>query len=96
MLSLTALPLGALKIYNDLFLDYCIVGGMPEVVNDFVSKRTFENAMEIQRQIVIGYEADIRKYAAGLDKARIANVFRSLLSQLDDEAQMDFRQKQES
>ncbi len=26
MLSLTALPLGALKIYNDLFLDYCIVG----------------------------------------------------------------------
>lgn len=74
-----------LRIYNDLFLDYCIVGGMPGVVSDFLSKKTFENTLELQRQIVIGYEGDIRKYAVGMDKARIANVFRSLPFQLGKE-----------
>ncbi len=74
-----------LKIYNGLFLDYCIIGGMPECVYNFVEKKTFENTLEIQRQIVIGYEDDIKKYAIGLDKSRIANVFRSVPFQLGKE-----------
>lgn len=82
MQSLTPFSPAVLKIYNDLFLDYCIIGGMPESVKDFVQRKTFENTLEIQRQIIIGYEADIRKYAQGLDKSRIANVFRSIPFQL--------------
>ena len=85
MKSFTPFSDSVLKIYNDLFLDYCIVGGMPEVVKDFVNRKTFENTLELQRQIIIGYEADIRKYAEGLDKARIANVFRSVPFQLGKE-----------
>lgn len=85
MLSFTPFSDDVLKIYNDLFLDYCIVGGMPDAVKDFVTKKTFENTLEIQRQIIIGYETDIRKYAIGLDKARIANVFRSIPFQLGKE-----------
>jgi len=74
-----------LKIYDDLFLDYCIIGGMPEVVRDFVLRKTFENTLELQRQIIVGYEADIKKYAEGLDKSRITNVFRSIPFQLGKE-----------
>ncbi len=85
MRTFTPFSPAVLKIYNDLFLDYCLVGGMPEVVKDFVNKNTFENTLELQRQLVIGYEADIRKYAEGLDKARIANVFRSVPFQLGKE-----------
>ncbi len=85
MLAFTPFSEAILKIYNNIFLDYCIVGGMPDVVKDFVNKKTFENTLELQRQIVIGYEADIRKYAEGLDKARIANVFRSVPFQLGKE-----------
>ncbi len=85
MQSLTPFSPAVLKIYNDLFLDYCMVGGMPDVVKDFVNHKTFENTLELQRQIVIGYEADIRKYAEGLDKARITNVFRSVPFQLGKE-----------
>lgn len=85
MKSFTPFSPTILKIYNDLFLDYCIVGGMPDVVKDFVHKKTFETTLEIQRQIVIGYEADIRKYAIGLDKSRITNVFRSVPFQLGKE-----------
>ena len=85
MRSFTPFSPEVLKIYNDLFLDYCIIGGMPDVVKDFVSNKTFENTLEMQRQIVIGYEADIRKYAVGLGKARITNVFRSVPFQLGKE-----------
>lgn len=74
-----------LKLYEDLFLDYSIVGGMPDVVLDFVTNKTFEHTLELQRQIIIGYESDIRKYAVGLDKTRISNVFRSIPFQLGKE-----------
>ena len=53
MKSFTPFSTSVLKIYNDLFLDYCIVGGMPEVVKDFVNKKTFEKTLELQRQIII-------------------------------------------
>ena len=85
MLSFTPFSPAVLEIYNSLFLDYNIVGGMPEAVKDFVERKTFENTLEIQRQIVIGYEADIKKYAVGLDKTRITNVFRSIPFQLGKE-----------
>lgn len=85
MKSFTPFSATVLKLYNDLFLDYCIVGGMPEAVKDFIERKTFENTLDIQRQLVIGYEADIRKYALGLDKARVANVFRSVPFQLGKE-----------
>lgn len=82
MKSYTPFSNDVLKIYNDMFLDYCIVGGMPEAVKDFVDRKNFENTLEIQKQIVIGYEDDIIKYANGLDKYRILNVFRSIPFQL--------------
>lgn len=85
MQSFTPFTPTVLKLYNDLFIDYCIVGGMPEVVKNFVNKKTFENTLELQRQIVIGYEADIRKYAVGLDKSRVSNVFKSVPFQLGKE-----------
>lgn len=85
MKSLTPFSPTVLKIYDDLFIDYCITGGMPDVVKNFVEKKTFEDTLEIQRQIVIGYESDIRKYAVGLDKSRITNVFRSIPFQLGKE-----------
>jgi hypothetical protein len=85
MQTLTPFSPAVLQIYNDLFLDYIIVGGMPAVVKDFIAKKNFETTLELQRQIVIGYEADIRKYATGLDKSRITNVFRSVPFQLGKE-----------
>ena len=38
--------------------------------------------MEIQRQIQLDYEEDIRKYAEGLDQTKIASVYRSVPVQL--------------
>ena len=71
-----------LSICADLFLDYCILGGMPAVVREFIEKGTFEGSLEIQRQLISDYREDIRKYAQGLDQSRILNIFDHIPPQL--------------
>ena len=85
MKTFTPFSESILKFYKELFLDYCIIGGMPEIVCDFVQNKTFQNTQELQKQIIIGYKADIRKYAQGLDKTRISNAFNSIPFQLGKE-----------
>ena len=64
------------------FLDFCVLGGMPAVVRDYVENGTFEGSLETQRQLVLDYQEDIQKYAEGLDQARILNVFKHIPVQL--------------
>lgn len=71
-----------LSVYQGLFLDYCVLGGMPAVVVPYAETGLFEGSLSIQRQLVQDYEEDIRKYAEGLDQGRILNVFRSIPVQL--------------
>lgn len=70
------------KVYSELFMDYCVLGGMPAVVREFVENKTFEGTLEIQRQLIADYKEDIRKYAEGMDQTRILNVFNSIPVQL--------------
>lgn len=69
-------------VYSELFMDYCVLGGMPAVVSEFVQNKTFEGTLEIQRQLLADYKEDISKYAQGMDKSRILNVFNSIPVQL--------------
>lgn len=71
-----------LSICRGLFLDFCILGGMPAVIREYISKKTFEGSLAIQRQLLADYEEDVRKYADGMDQTRILNVFRQIPIQL--------------
>ena len=71
-----------MSVYSSLFLDYCILGGMPAIVRDYIAKGTFEGSLEIQRQLIADYKEDIRKYAQGVDQTRILNVFNQIPTQL--------------
>ena len=71
-----------LLVYDNLFLDYCILGGLPGVVKEYIRTNTFEGTLHIQRQLLEDYREDIRKYAQGLDQARILNVFEHIPIQL--------------
>ncbi|MBD5487156.1 MAG: ATP-binding protein [Lachnospiraceae bacterium] len=71
-----------LSVCNSLFLDFCILGGMPAVVREYIEKDSFEGSLAIQRQLLADYEEDVRKYAEGMDQARILNVFRQIPVQL--------------
>lgn len=70
------------KLLDGKFLDFCVLGGMPRVVAGFVDKGTFEGSMEVQREILEDYRADVRKYAVGMDQTRILNVFDNIAAQL--------------
>ncbi len=69
-------------VCGERFLDYCVLGGMPAVVREYVVKGTFEGSLDTQRQLLADYQEDIRKYAEGLDQTRILNVFRHIPVQL--------------
>lgn len=71
-----------MSVCHGLFLDYCILGGMPAVVRDYIEKGTFEGSLQTQRQLLADYQEDIRKYAEGMDQARILNVFNQIPPQL--------------
>ena len=77
-------PFGAAAVetFDRLFLDYCVLGGMPEVEASYFAKGSFEGVPAIQRRIVGDYRADVRKYAEGLDPQRIISVFDSIPAQL--------------
>ncbi|MCR5728649.1 MAG: ATP-binding protein [Lachnospiraceae bacterium] len=69
-------------LFKGLFLDYCVLGGMPAVVNQYIETGTFLGSMDIQKQIMLDYEEDIRKYSEGLDQAKIVSIYRNIPSQL--------------
>lgn len=82
MRNLTPFNEVQMSVCSSLFLDYCILGGMPAVVREFIVKGTFEGSLEVQRQLIADYKEDIRKYAEGIDQARILNVFNHIPAQL--------------
>lgn len=70
---------------RQLFLQYAVVGGMPEAVQTFVDTRQMDRVLRIQRDIVRSYEDDMIKYADRKDKSRIRECFQSIPRQLSKE-----------
>lgn len=71
-----------MKLYHSLFLDYCILGGMPAVVREYILNNTFDKSNVLQQQLILDYKEDIKKYAQGMDQTRILNVFNHIPIQL--------------
>ena len=82
MLSNKPLNASMTNTLSSLFIDYAILGGMPEVVLTYKENKSFSGTHEIQNQIVAAYKEDIRKYANGADQTRITRVFDSIPTQL--------------
>ena len=73
------------KRMKQLLLQYTVVGGMPDVVQTFVSTKQMDEVLQIQRDIVRSYEDDMIKYAEKKDKSRIKECFQSIPKQLSKE-----------
>lgn len=82
METLTPFNQTEMQVFSNLFLDYCILGGMPAVLREYFQKGTFEGTLDIQKQLLNDYREDIRKYADGMDQTRILNVFEQIPVQL--------------
>ena len=82
MLTIAPFSDGEMQRLTELFMDYILLGGMPAVVSDFVASGNFQNTLKLQRQLILEYGNDIRKYTEGLDQARVMTVFESVPAQL--------------
>lgn len=60
------------------FREYMVLGGMPAVVFTFVSHKNYSGTLKLQKQLLLDYEEDITKYANGLDKGKILDVYRKI------------------
>lgn len=82
MLKLTPFNDTELSVFRSLFLDFCVLGGMPAVVRMYIESGNFSGTLELQKQIRLAYEEDVRKYAEGLDQAKIIKIYRNVPVQL--------------
>jgi len=62
----------------ELFKEYIVVGGMPRVVDEFMTTHNFANVLKIQKAIIDDYADDIAKYAEGAEKAKARACFLSI------------------
>ncbi len=61
-----------------LFREYIVIGGMPKVVDDFVTHLDYQRVRRRQKDILNDYEDDIAKYAEGNEKAKARACFLSI------------------
>lgn len=76
-------PLGQMlhrKIMT-LFREYVIIGGMPQVVEEYINSKDFEAADTVKRDIINLYREDIHKHAKGYEM-KVESVFDGIPSQL--------------
>ncbi len=78
MLEVTPLSNTEYGVVMEAFREYMVIGGMPAIVNVFVTQNNYSGTLKMQRQILLDYEEDITKYAGGLDKAKILNIYRKI------------------
>lgn len=68
--------------YLELFREFIIVGGMPEVVQTFIDTNNFQEASKIQGKILADYQDDISKHAKGQEKVKVRQCYDSIPKQL--------------
>jgi len=67
---------------NEYFKIYLLVGGMPNVVNDYVNNHSLQSVRVKQKEIIESYKSDVLHYADASDKPKIINTFESIPIQL--------------
>ncbi len=71
--------------YEKLLKQYCYVGGMPEVVSDFIENKDFMSVRELQKEIISAYEEDFTKHIPENTVAKIRLLWKSIPAQLSKE-----------
>jgi predicted AAA+ superfamily ATPase len=67
---------------TELLRLYYFIGGMPEVVANYIENKDLEIVRSLQQKLLIGYENDFAKYAPNEIVPKIKLVWNSLISQL--------------
>ena len=75
-----------IQIFKSKYIEnlkkYYYVGGMPEVVNEFIQNKDYEQVREIQQKILFSYEQDFSKHAPNNQVPRIRMLWNNIPLQL--------------
>ena len=66
----------------DYYQRYLIIGGMPESVGKYVETHSYLECRTVQQSILLGYNADMAKYAKPATTVKIRACFNSVPAQL--------------
>jgi predicted AAA+ superfamily ATPase len=70
------------QIFLDYYKKYLCIGGMPQVVKEYIETDDYNFVMSSQKNINDAYIADMSKYATPSETMRIMSVYNSVPSQL--------------
>lgn len=76
------IPSDIVQKFQSLIKEFIVVGGMPEVVNDFVTYKDFTRVQSIQEKILSSYDDDIANHAKGVEKVKVRKCYDSVPRQL--------------
>ena len=68
--------------YEELFREFMVVGGMPEVVAEYAENLDFNRVDAIQQNILESYRTDIAKHAKGAEKIKVRACYDAVSRQL--------------
>ena len=66
----------------NLYHDYSLVGGMPEVVREWVSSKDLKSCIKIQQDLLATYRDDFHKYGGVIDAGLLNRIMLSVAEQL--------------
>ena len=66
----------------ELFSEYCLVGGLPEVVSDWIAKRDDTRRLQLQRDLIATYRDDFNKYRGRIPADLLRGVMDAIPRQL--------------
>ena len=71
----------------ECFYDYLLLGGMPEVVNEYLTSKSYQSAKEILVDLYDNYLGDIKLYQASPESiVRSKKIFENIYTQLNKES----------
>lgn len=76
------IPFEVNEKFEAILNEYLVVGGMPEVVVDFMEHKDFTRVQEIQDKILASYADDISQHAKGTEKVKVRKCYDSIPRQL--------------
>jgi uncharacterized protein len=75
-----------MELFKDKFQkvlkEYYFIGGMPEVVKNYVENQNFDEVRDVQNNILLAYEQDFSKHAPGNIIPKIRMVWNNAVAQL--------------
>ena len=76
------IPEGYSRPMEQLLKTYLAVGGMPEVVHDYIENKDFQTVTEIQNEILSDYADDFSKHAPVAEIEKLRMIWESIPKQL--------------